>query len=745
MYSQQFVNLVMGDRGIYPTPFEKGPEANPAIITGMGKTLVANNYWIKNMADVMHLNLDELSDLMDNFQPDMKEGYILRKGFADSQEFQAYTDEDWKVIFAQYSLTYGWPDKFAHMYNEDPAQVINDHNDEAVGATKIMERSKEITIGFRSDVVKLMREILESKTVLREHQVQTLEACPVDVLTDAFQGANVTMREILIKTIKLLRNTNVTGFFKNPTDVLRYIVAVHAEEPFEGQILAKDLTHRHIHIPTSSRKFLLNELNNMGDPKSMCEDMFKFETYWKIIDRYLRFTKIATSRKRFPKYHMAMDLLYDGDRSWTFNGRYSAAIEAGDFKKALEVAQERPGFLLRNMMQFLRYPKGTAIAVERKARNVSLSPAAKKALTKVAVSDDLSYFESADFQRMISYQNPKLAFQLYAELSDPSLTKDQSTRLVQGVTKSYSTPIPGIQLERLRTVKSSIMDGVALNLRNRNSAVGKVYLDPALDSQALQWSGRNQTGINQSGTYVGTGSRIPLPDTDILRLGVMWRGPSTDIDHNVTLYDGDKRVKDVYFGSPEYKSWVTSSGDITSCSATEFSVELIDIDLAKAKSQSEVTNLVSSLYSYSGYPKTIGKLECYLFVAGIEKKHRIVSRRQLKIDLMDTDYAMRLDPNNSDNATDYLGLNVDLTNETIQVVGLSTGEKGNLGSTVRGRKISPSDLAQIMPNSITLLQALQTAFDPDQLVDDPEEADVVFGDGGLNPWTQQEEIYKFLF
>ena len=742
MYTQEFVNLVMGDRSIYPIPFDMDATGT-AVVETAAKQLLNHGYAISNLMDLKQLMPAQAASFFTTFKPDTKEGYILRKGFANSKKFKEYSAEEWNVIFAQYSLTYGWASHYQAAFGSPAATVINDYNDEDAGAAKqIMEGAKVITIGFRKDTVALIREIMESTVVLRTHQIKTLEACPADILVDAWEKANITIRETLIKVIKLLSGTGIQGLFKTPTDVLRYIVAAYAHEPFEGQITKPDLMNRKVKIPTSARKWLLKELDTMGNEHRICEDMFKYESYWKLMHRYLMFGKQATSRKRFVTYHKAIDLLFDGDRSWTFNGRYSTALAAGDYAAALEVARERPGFLLRNMLNFLRYPEHTKIAQVQGAKTASLDPMVGSNV-KTVVRSNLNWFTSDEFIALIKRSNTKLSFQLLEQLESTSIYSDQDRRTVQGILKVYSTPIPGIKKKVAKPVCKAIRAGVKAKLFERNAGAGKVFIDKALKDNVLQYSGRNSTELNYSGSFLSPGTKIDIPDKKILRLGVLWRGNrSTDIDHNVSVFHGNRKIRDVYFGLPEYEDLVTSSGDITSCSAKNFSSEFIDIDLKKVY-KTDITDLVTSLTSFTGNP--ISDTECYLFIKGISKTDRIIRNRSLKIDLMDTDYAIRIDPDSVERGTSYIGFNVTTIDRKIQVCAHTPKEQGSaLYSTIRSKKFTPDLLVGMFGDQTSLYKTLKNAFDPAQLVRTAEEADVIFGEAGLDPATDLEKINKFI-
>ncbi len=744
MYTQEFVNLVMGDRGMYPIPYDMNG-SNKGKAEAGAKFLLDYGYTISNLPDLKALQQDQIDEFIVNFKPDTKAGYILRKSFADSKEFKEYSDEEWQVIFAQYALTYGWAGEYQEIFGNAATNVISNYNNEEVKELEqIMEGSKVIKIGFRADTVNLIKEILESKVVLRTHQKKTLKACPADVLAEAYRKSNITIRETMIQTIVLLKDSGCLQYgevFRTPTDVLRFILAMFAHEPFEGQITKPDLADRKVKIPTSYRKWLLKELDNMGGAQHICEDMFKYESYWKLMHRYLMFGKSATSHKRYPTYHLAIDLLFDGDRSWTFNGRYSAAIAAGNYSSALDVALERPGFLFRNMLNFLRYPKGTKIAQIASNKTVSLDPM-DKGNNNVVQSDNIAFFASTAFAYLVSNKaNTKLAFQLLEQLKSPTIYADQHERNVQGIIKRYTTPIPGIKEGIALKVIAAIRSGIRLKLRKRNENVGMVFIDPALKDNSLQYSGRSSTETNYSGTFLTPGSMIDIPDTNILRLGVLWKGSrSTDIDHNVSAFTELKKVVDVYFGHPTYKDLINSSGDITHCTTNSFSAEFIDINLEKVR-KSPITSLITSLISFSGNP--ISDTECYLFIKGIDREERIIHNRSFTMDLMDTDYAIRIDPDSIENSNAYIGFNVVLDTNKIQVCAI-TPKDSSIYSTIRSKRFTPQSLDGVFGNQTSLYETLEMAFSPEQVTTDLKLADVIFGEGGLNPNTQLEEINKYI-
>jgi len=542
---------------------------------------------------------------------------------------------------------------------------------------------------------------------------------------------------------------------KTTTDVVRYILATSVDEPFEGQInknTLKSVKHR---IPTRIRKALLNNMeaiakSHQDGVKFLTEDMLTFENYWQRLDKHLRFTKSRVMRERFPNYTQAIDLLYTGDRSWTFNGRVSAAKAEFDYDAAIRIMAERPGFLMRNIVEFLRMTEGKAIPVKAQ---VSGGKKPINAFQKVLMGDNAktkpkrikkdasAFFNSGDFVKVISHNlNTKLAWQLIEQLNDKSLTEPVYEREVQGQYIKYTTPIPGADPELTQIVREQILKVLKDQLRERNHKHGKVYIDEDSRGYKLQYSGRKSTEISFAGEFLSPGSEVNLSDylvdgknrikDPIIRLGVMWRSRpekniSIDIDHNLKLNNGI----DVYYGSPIYKVGskvlVTSSGDITSCGDhnSRFSVELIDLDLV-GLSQVGIKSLYSSMINFRG-GLPIGALECYLFFTLIKRKDRVMNERtRVACDLSGMDYAIQVDADNLDKTGSYIGLQIDLENDKIKALCIPVKNKGRYSNVKVNRALFNKALSK-MPDHLTIAYALSKALPKNQLTDDPKEADVI--------------------
>lgn len=647
----------------------------------------------------------EFIELIDN---STKDGMIFRKTFGSSEKLTEYTTEEWSAILAQYSITYGWTDQYSNIFLNSAVDTLDKYvgslskeiSDITESETKIM------TIGNRSDLELLIGNIVESPVVLRSQQIKTLESVPVEILANVCKNSKITIKETLIKVMSLMSSIHLDfPLLKTATDVLRYVVSVYAHDPLEGQLLKHDLKSVKLRIPSSARKMLLRNLeliafnqNIRSDvpfsgPKYLTEDMFTYEMFWKRLDKYLRYEKAVKTRVKYPHYTKSIDLLYDGDRSWTFNGRFSKAKSEMNFDKAIRIAAERPGFMMRNLMEFLRMTKGvkSPVKVGSKEKIKKVNNAFQNALSGVnkeeikpiynSVQIDASEFLISDeFSNILNNNlNVKLAWQLLENLKDENIFESVSSRTVQGITIKYSTPFPGLNKDLTKLVRKQILKSIKYKLKNKNKNLGNVFIDDDSKNYRLQYSGRSSTEISFAGEFLSPGSELSISDIikdknidDVyLRLGVMWRGlqnnQSFDIDHNVKV----DNQHDVYYGSPDLRYnneiVISSSGDITSCGGpdSKFSTELIDVNLGLC-TKHNVTEFYNSLIMYAG-KFSLGETESYLFFSIIDKKNRKMGTR-LEVDLSKTDYAIRIDPDNIDKTGSYIGVNFDLKEDKISVL-----------------------------------------------------------------------------
>jgi hypothetical protein len=632
--------------------------------------LISQNYAISNAYRLYELSTNDFNRFVDEFEIVLKDvtksGFLLRERFAKKRKMLSYSKKEYKVILAQYSITYNWSKNFNDIFNEEAQSVLDNYQEKLSDDIINVNNSKVkiFKIGNEDELKNTLISILESKTVLRLAQMKIIESIPFRVIAESASNANIVIKEILIKVVDIVKSyDNRITLFKTSDDILRYILFTFANEPFEGQILRKELKNRHIKIPTSSRKFLLNQLESIGSKKGdkfLTEDMFKFESYWKIVDKYLRYESSEKTRKKFPNYTSAIDLLYKADRSWTFNSRFSKAKSELDFDKAIRIASERPGFLMRNLLQFLREHTDCK-------------------------TNAFKFIKSEEFRNLFNkHVNKKLAWQMYQLLSNKKTYEEVKERFVQGARVSYDIPKPGVN----NTIGDYLKELIATFLDNSISS--KVYIDKDSREYTISYSGRSMNELTYSGEFLPRGTRVSFDDLfsgkkkdSLLRMGVMWRGKeddvSIDIDLSTKIKVNNKKIVNVYYGKSTYKIdnkiVVSSSGDITYCGAgknSKFSSEFIDVDINALK-KGKIKSLFNNFISFSG--GTIGnRLECYCFFSIIDKNDRVIPGTNIDVNLSQTDYAIAVDPDGTERAGAYIGISANFKEDYIEIINLSTSE-----------------------------------------------------------------------
>ena len=784
--------LVFGDRNAFV--FLPGhTETETVKLNKVAKFLVKldeSDYGIDNPIELMRLTKGEFKQFKDEFfdmvESNSKSGFVLRKTFMDSEKLTEYTEEEWTAIFAEYAITYGWAKEYEGYFGDSPYNELNIYLDSIPGGEEELPvtGNKVFSIWGKTELKVLVKSILESSTVLRAQQIKTLEATPKDILADVAGTANIVIKETLVKVMTLLGGVKTsTPILKTSTDVLRFVVQALPQDPegaIEGQLNKTVLKAARVRIPTRMRKSLLWNLEMVGEKrgaKYLTEDMFSYSDFWKRLDKYLRFTTSDKMRKRYPNYTESIDLLYEDDRSWTFNGRFSTAKTELDYDKAIRIAAERPGFLLRNLTEFLRMTEGTKLPVKVETYTPSnpltdrLNGKTKtKGNTGSVILKDASEFLENDFKSTMKGNiNSKLAWQLLENLENPEIYKSSRTRVVQGITINYSIPVPGVNKNLAKIVQKSLKSIIKDTQREKNKNLGMVYVDDTISGYKISYSGRKDTGVVYSGEFLAPGTSLSISEImasknildPLLRLGVMWRGKpngtsydSVDIDHSLTI-EGES---DVFYGNPVLKRnskvLISSSGDITSCGGLDsiFSTEIVDIDIDRCLEYG-ISNMVNSSNVFSGR-RSMGSFEVYYFLQVIDRSDRVTGSNTIKVDLAKMDYACQVDPDNVDNTGAYIGFGIDLDGDKITALNIPIKQDGAY-SNVRTNMGAYAEALVNMPDRYSVDYVVGKCFNKSQRTKNIHKADIIISRKTaeelgtdktvIHPGRNMEELQKFFF
>ena len=758
--SATHAELIYGATGSIPLLYPKSngtePQLYTKVILEFITRLAASGYVITNPELLFEydnlINSAIRSTITKTIESAIKQSFILRKSFGTSVKLEDYTVEDWEAIFAQYSLTYGWSDQYQSLLGKNPATVLSEYIGDAFDKTiELPSKVKYITLLDRAAYEEYILSILESKIPLRLHQEQIVQ-------TIDFSDLNTREPVYSIKSTKALVQSTVykqggEPLISNLDEMQRFILNNCQKgdngEDYNGQILNSMLKSFKFHIPTRMKKFILNWFNNqMG--KYLVEQMYSNEQWWKRMFHHCNWCSASKFNTRYSNVRVGLDLLYNTDRSWTFNSRYQSALKANDYANAITILAERPGLLLRNLVMFCKYTIGTDLPVKASSSSSSnpLTKALSGAQVVQTVQTDASEWINTQFESFLIRTKPalKIAWQLIETLLSPEHQSPISTRNVQGQIIEYSTPIPAVNPELVDTVVTALLAYIKQSKIIDNQSLGRVYLAPELGNIAIQYSGANSNDISMSGTFLSPGTTLPLPEGDIIRMGVVWKNTgkgSCDIDlsTNIRAEDGDHIC---YYGKPVYKVYdhviATSSGDITTCGTDTYSAEFIDIDLALAQRYG-VQTVLNSLILFNGRG-SLADYDTHLFLSVIERSKRITGGRNVVIDLAKQDYAVKL----TDTVSSYLGFFLDI--EQMTMTSIAHGLHVDRGSNAAQLQSKFSSIITNKPPQISLATALQTTIDSSQIVDDIAHSEFSIGitdEYAINVLKEAERVQQFIF
>jgi len=711
------------------------------------------NITVKNASALVSMTEDTAKDMLTTLcnvqNTSTKTGTIFRIEFLTSEGIEGYTTKDFEAIYAQYSLTYGWSNVFESYFGETPEDVVKNYFGNKLKNVININKNKEpkeVTLYTLFEFEALIKSILESTRSLNKHEIELINSVPYGVLqfvsNDAYITFNETKNIVISRCIKESDTLLASKYLKNPTDIVRLVLSDFSSPEITGKFDKNDLRSIKLYIPKSARKLLVNVLNGMN-VQNAAEDMLKYRQFWKRIVRYLMWEPVTKRNTKYNSYAKMIELLYNNNTSWTFNSRYETAKLSGDYDKAIHVAAERPGFLMRNLLEFLRMTEGSTFPVKIGLVKNTMNNILK--IDRYIVKDASEYLASDDFKRLLMSCNTKLLWELIVQLEDKNNYISTTERTVQGkvVKYEYNAPYLGLNKKLCKQVKTLISNTIKSKKRAENVQLGKVYVSPDTKNVVIPFSDRSNQSISLSGEILYSGAKIKLDESKIIRTGIMWKGSiSTDLDLSSMFH---KKGYDDYSGSFDELSWRSphihnvgvSSGDITYCRSDAFSTECIDIDLSKVQDYDLVYNHV---VSFSG--ASMDKLDTYFFIEVIDAKNKMTrtNSHKVSVDLSTVDYAVKIE--NKDSRS-QLGFYINFNKMEAVVMNKTLTSKSLLASG------TINEVLEEIKNNKSLLsmnKCLKKCINKDQFVLTPEEADTIISkDQGLHPSRNITQIQKMVF
>ncbi|MGW6199778.1 MXAN_6230/SCO0854 family RING domain-containing protein [Kribbella sp. NPDC055110] len=377
------------------------------------------------------------------------------------------------------------------------------------------------------------------------------------------------------------------------TDVLRLLYALMDADPG-----LRTPPARRKSLPRATRRLVLERLDRLPI-ETLVEDMLRHERAWKRIGENLHPFEFAT---RFPVAALAFAVLRRTDVDLgtaagravageasrhplvrvesgrlvmsTFSSRVEGAFTQGRPEQALDLLRQRPGDLVRRLVNLAR-----ALPSDQHAELVD-------ALTTAASDVSPAVITAALGQVRTPPGDLRLFF-----------PRGGTTRIWTSVDERE--PLPAALAVEL----SGVLTGEMLRRATGLPRWRRVFLDEELSRMAAPGSERN---ASSSLLRMTRGSAVSIPQDELLRLFMHWvepRGRRIDLDLSVAVFDQEWG----FVGLCDYtrlrfdQDALVHSGDLTSAPGPDGSSEFVDIDL-RAVRRVGGRYLLPVVFSYNDVP-----------------------------------------------------------------------------------------------------------------------------------------------
>ena len=528
------------------------------------------------------------------------------------------------------------------------------------------------------------------------------------------RAPHVAVKENLAVLTVTFPDLDFSASYRTVTDVLRLAVAL------AGGDVSLAEPCRFPSFSRAQRRRLLGLLDAVGqtqDGRDSVEEMSRRSERWKRLARHLRPGDYA---RRFPRAAALLHQVASGDAEAGFTSHLEEALARRDVDGALSLLSARPGVFARRLNHLLR------LCVDEAARERVVAEFAR-------VAPEVSVPVLVRLWEYFSSPGPDALPWRVVAIKAPTGTK---TTLIA------STRRPG-------PTDAAVVRAVEEALRRRPH-LGRIAVD-----QELYGGYTTPVGLRSASPGVrtaGRGTRLPLPEGETIRFFLHWRDlPETPAEASgpagpAATEDRDTRVDldlSAFFVSEDLarteqiayynlrSTAAVHSGDLTS--APDGAAEFIDITLAEALRQ-EWRYVVMTVHSFSHH-RLSEVPECWAgaMARGADPQSGEVfeaSTVMQRLDLVSPTF----------NATPFV---IDLAERRLiwwdLPVGVGEHQVANLDRSSNRVLAHLLDLLEGRRMPLSHLLGLLA----DDVVEDPDEAKLVFGEGGILPW-QTERILALL-
>ena len=524
----------------------------------------------------------------------------------------------------------------------------------------------------------------------------------------------VAVKENLAVLTVTFPDLDFSASYRTVTDVLRLAVAM------AGGDVSLAEPCRFPSFSRAQRRRLLGLLDAVGqaqDSRDSAEEMARRCERWKRLARHLRPGDYA---RRFPRAAALLRQVASGDAEAGFTSRLEEALVRRDVERALRLLSTRPGVFARRLNHLLR---------------LCADDAARKRVV-------------AEFARVAPEVSLPVLVRLWEYFSSPGPDAlPWRVVAIKAATGTKTTLIPSTR--RPGPADAAVVRSVEEALR-QPKRLGRIAVD-----QGLYGGYTAPVGLRSASPGMrtaGRGTRLPLPEGETIRFFLHWRdlpeappeapgpaGPAATADRD-TRVDLDLSA---FFVSEDFtrteqiayynlrSTAAVHSGDLTS--APDGAAEFIDVTLAEALRQGW-RYVVMTVHSFSHH-RLSEVPECWAgaMARGTDPQSGEVfeaSTVMQRLDLVSPTF----------NATPFV---IDLAERHLiwwdLPVGVGEHQVANLDRSSNRVLAHLLDLLEGRRMPLAHLLSLLA----DAVVEDPDAARLVFGEGGIMPW-QTERILALL-
>ena len=524
----------------------------------------------------------------------------------------------------------------------------------------------------------------------------------------------VAVKENLAVLTVAFPDLDFSASYRTVTDVLRLAVAL------AGGDVSLAEPCRFPSFSRAQRRRLLGLLDAVGqaqDSRDSAEEMARRCERWKRLARHLRPGDYA---RRFPRATKLLHQVASGGAEEGFTSRLEEALAHRDVESALRLLSTRPGVFARRLNHLLR------LCVDEATRERVV----------------------AGFARVAPEVSLPVLVRLWEYFSSPGPDAlPWRVVAIKAATGTKTTLIPSTR--RPGPADAAVVRAVEEALRRRKR-LGRIAVD-----QGMYEGYTAPVGLRSASPGMrtaGRGTRLPLPEGETIRFFLHWRdlqeappkapGPAGP----AAAEDRDTRVDldlSAFFVSEDFtrteqiayynlrSTAAVHSGDLTS--APDGAAEFIDVTLAEALRQGW-RYVVMTVHSFSHH-RLSEVPECWAgaMARGTDPQSGEVfeaSTVMQRLDLVSPTF----------NATPFV---IDIAERRLiwwdLPVGVGEHQVANLDRSSNRVLAHLLDLLEGRRMPLAHLLGLLA----DDVVEDPDEAQVVFGEGGILPW-QTERILALL-